>query len=272
MQPDSGMNDAGVHGTVDVPTNERVLQVLACIARHGQAISAKDLAAQTSLPLSTLYRHLAPLKKWGWVQEHAQSGAYEPGPLAVQLAWGFDHHSYLMAKARPQIEQLVARSGESVGLMVHLNGQVICLDMQDSSQALRCSFAKGRAHASLRGASAKALLAFLPRPLQDALLAQSDRADSVDSANSEDSEPRLNPDELRLQLQQIRLQRYAVSENEIDQGVWGVSAPVFSAKGKLEASLSLMAPASRAHLRQNELIQMTLAAADRLSQQLNAQA
>lgn len=266
MQPDSGVSDAGVHGTIDVPTNERVLQVLACIARHGQAISAKDLAAQTGLPLSTLYRHLAPLKKWGWVQEHAQSGAYEPGPLAVQLAWGFDHHSYLMAKARPQIEQLVARSGESVGLMVYLNGQVICLDMQDSAQALRCSFAKGRAHSSLRGASAKALLAFLPGQLQDVLLAQSDSADSMAA------EPRQNPAELRQQLQQIRQQRYAVSENEIDQGVWGVSAPVFSAKGKLEASLSLMAPASRAHLRQNELIQMTLAAADRLSQQLNAHA
>lgn len=242
--------------TVSVPTNERVLQVLACIARHGQAISAKDLAVQTQLPLSTLYRHLVPLKKWGWVQEHAQTGAYEPGPLALQLAWGFDHHSYLMAKARPEIEQLMARSGESVGLMVYLNGQVICLDMQDSKQALRCSFSKGRANSSVRGASAKALLAFLPAPLQRSLLA-AQGADDVPDA-----------DNLLQQLNTIRQQRYAVSENEIDQGVWGVSAPVFSGKTLLEATLSLMAPVSRAHPRQAELIQMTLAAADRLSKHL----
>ncbi|CAN5717060.1 IclR family transcriptional regulator [soil metagenome] len=239
-----------------VPTNERVLQVLACIARCGQAILAKDLAQQTRLPLSTVYRHLAALKKWGWVQEHGQSGAYEPGPLAVQLAWGFDQHSYLMAKARPEIEQLVARSGESVGLMLFVNGQVICLDMQDSVQALRCSFSKGRANSSVRGASAKALLAFLPLAVQQSVLA-AHAADLPDGVAS-----------LTQELRTIRQQAYATSENEIDQGVWGVSAPVFSGKAKLEASLSLMAPASRAQARQAELIQMTLAAAKRLSQQL----
>ena len=126
--------------TAAISSNQRVLQVLVCIARAGQSISARELAEQTRIPLSSVYRQLAPLKKWGLVQEHAHSGLYEPGPLAVQLAWGFDHHSYLMAQARPEIQQLVARSGESVGLLVYLNGQVICLDMQDSEQALRCSF------------------------------------------------------------------------------------------------------------------------------------
>lgn len=243
---------------VAVPVNERVLQLLACIARYGQALSARDLADQTGLPLSTLYRHLAPLKKWGLVQEHAQSGLYEPGPLALQLAWGFDQHSWLMAQARPEIEQLVARSGESVGLLCYLNGQVICLDMQESEHALRCSFVKGRANSAVRGASAKALLAFLPEVVQQALISEN----FLEQANAHDRE------QLLQQLQQIRVQRYATSENEIDQGVWGVSAPIFSARGKLEASLSLMAPVQRTQGRQQELITMTLAAADRLSRKL----
>lgn len=248
--------------TPAVPVNERVLQLLACIARHGQALSARELAAQTGLPLSTLYRHLAPLKKWGLVQEHAQSGLYEPGPLALQLARGFDQHSWLMAQARPEIEQLVARSGESAGLLSYLNGQVICLDMQDSAHALRCSFAKGRANSAVRGASAKALLAFLPETEQQRLL---------DENFLEEAGPPVARQALLRQLQTIREQRYATSENEIDQGVWGVSAPVFSARGKLEASLSLMAPLERVRHKQEELIRMTVAAADRLSRILQNQ-
>ncbi|MBI3283234.1 MAG: IclR family transcriptional regulator [Burkholderiales bacterium] len=241
-----------------IPVNERALQLLVCIACCGQAVSARALADQTGLPLSTLYRHLAPLKKWGLVQEHAQTGLYEPGPVALQLAWGFDQHSWLMAQARPEIEQLVARSGESVGLLSYLNGQVICLDMQESAHALRCSFARGRANSAVRGASAKALLAFLPEAVQQALIAENflEQADTGDRLA------------LLQQLQSIRTQRYATSENEIDQGVWGVSAPVFSARGKLEATISLMAPAARAQARQTELISMTLAAADRLSRKL----
>lgn len=235
-------------------TSERVLQLLACIARQGQAMSARELAQQTALPVSTVYRHLQALKKWGWVQEHAHSGLYEPGPLAVQLAHGFDQHSWLMQAARSEIEQLTSRSGESVGLLCYLHGQVICLDMQDSQQALRCSFAKGRANSVVRGASAKALLAFLPAPLQRQILEQ----------NFPDADAFAERATLEQELQHIRQQRYAVSENEVDLGVWGVSAPVFSGKEQAIATLSLMAPVQRSALRQTDFISMTRAAADRI--------
>ncbi|MFZ6864426.1 IclR family transcriptional regulator [Undibacterium sp. Ji67W] len=239
-----------------VATSERVLHVLACVARQGQPMSARDLVAQTGLPLSTIYRHLAALKKWGWVQEHARSGLYEPGPLAVQLAHGFDQHSWLMQAAHSEIEQLVERSGESVGLLCYLDGQVICLDMQESQQALRCSFAKGRVHSTVRGASAKALLAFLPEQTQLQLLDQNFLQAQQDRTALEQS------------LQLIRQQGYATSENEIDDGVWGVSAPIFSGKHQVIATLSLMAPAARAASRHNDLIHMTLAAAHRISREL----
>jgi DNA-binding IclR family transcriptional regulator len=244
----------------EIPQGERVLQVLACVARHGQALSARELVEQTGLPLSTLYRQLAPLKKWGLVQEHAQSGLYEPGPLAVQLARAYDQHSWLMTAAREELSDLLQKSGESVGLLAYVNGQVICLDMQESQQALRCSFSKGRANSTVRGASAKALLAFLPAAIQQSLIEQ----------NFLEEEPQfaLKRQDLLSQLQGIRKLRYATSENEIDLGIWGVSAPVFSGKDKLEATLSLMAPAQRTRDRQPELITMTLAAADRLSRKL----
>lgn len=155
----------------DVPSGERVLQVLACVARAGQAVTARELVAQTGIPLGSLYRHIALLKKWGLLQEHAnsgqtaQSGLYEPGQMAVQLAWGFDQHSFLMQQAREEMQQLLERSGESVGLLIYLHGQVICLDMLESPQALRCSFTRGSTGEvqAARGASAKALLASLPQ-------------------------------------------------------------------------------------------------------------
>ncbi|MBY0570218.1 MAG: IclR family transcriptional regulator [Burkholderiaceae bacterium] len=247
--------------SLNVPSGERVLQVLACIARAGQALNARDLAAQTGIPLSSLYRHIAMLKKWGLLQEHAhngqavQSGLYEPGPMAVQLAWGFDHHSCLMQQAREEMQQLLERSGESVGLLIYLHGQVICLDMLESPQALRCSFTRGSTGPTARGASAKALLASLPPAVLDAQLANQ----QLDDASAA---------ELKQQLQEIARQGYAVSQDEVDIGVWGVSVPVMSATAKAEATLSLMAPTSRALPRSDELIRLTQAAAAKISQRL----
>src|SRR5450830_1819230 len=99
-----------LNSAAPVATSERVLSVFACIARHGEAMSARAVVEQTGLPLSTIYRQLAVLKKSVWLQEYAHRGLYEPGPLAVQLAHGFDQHSSLMQAARGEIEQLVTRS------------------------------------------------------------------------------------------------------------------------------------------------------------------
>lgn len=234
--------------------SERPLMVLSIIARHGKPVTVKQLREATGLPQSTLYRHLLPLKKWGLVQE--QDNLYAPGPLSVQLAWGFDHTSYLVGNARAEMEKLAAKCGESVGLMVAVNNQVMCLDMVESQQSLRCSFSKGRSHPLLRGASAKSLLAHLPALTADAVIA----ASLPDQAREEQC--------LRDELAQIRAQGYAVSEGEVDMGVWGVGAPIFDKSHQLVGAISLMSPAIRAEGRQQVLIALTVKAAFAISERL----
>lgn len=236
------------------PTSERPLMLLSVIARHGKPVTVKQLKEATKLPQSTLYRHLLPLKKWGLVQE--QDNLYAPGPLSVQLAWGFDHTSYLVTNARAEMEKLMTKCGESVGLMVAVNNQVMCLDMVESQQSLRCSFSKGRSHPLLRGASAKALLAHLPALMADEVIAE-----QLSGQPKEEQR-------LREELSKIRTQGYAVSEGEVDMGVWGISAPIFSKSDHMVGAITLMSPAIRAEGRQQELIALTVEAASAISERL----
>ncbi|MFL9927331.1 IclR family transcriptional regulator [Herbaspirillum lusitanum] len=231
---------------------DRVLHVLACVAKAGRPISAKQIAAQVALPLSTVYRHLAALKKWGLLQEHMDSGLFEPGPTGVQLAWGFDQNSNLISQSREEISALVARTGESVGLLVYINGQMVCIAMEEADQPLRCSFVKGRAHSMFKGASAKSLLAFLPRSLQQRLI------DTEYAGAPQEGEA------LHAQMAEVRKRGYAISESEVDFGVWGVSAPLLSHNGRLEGTLTLMAPALRVGEREAELIRLTRETAERI--------
>jgi DNA-binding IclR family transcriptional regulator len=231
---------------------DRVLYVLTCVARAGRPIAAKQIAAQVDAPLSTVYRHLAALKEWGLLQEHAQTGLFEPGPTGVQLAWGFDQNSLLINHSRDAITDLVHRTGESVGLLVPVNDQVVCLSMVETEQPLRCSFTRGRAHPLTRGASAKALLAFLPEERAEILI-----------ANQIGSGP--EADHLRRELADIRERRYATSEGEVDAGIYGVSAPLISDAGRLEGTITLMAPLGRLAGREMEIVKLIRATADRIS-------
>ena len=97
--------------------------------------------------------------------------------------------------------------------------------------------ALGEAHAAHAGATAKILLAYaeadeIERILQGPLLRYNDRTV-------------VDPGMLRTQLKQIRDQGYAVSDGEVDEGVRGISAPVFKADGRITAGLSVVGPTYR---------------------------
>lgn len=232
---------------------DRALAVLATLAQHGNALTATELVRKTGLSQSTLYRQLASLKRWGFVLE--VDGRYAPGPLSLQLALGFDMASHLVQHARPDMLVLAQQSQESVGLVVAVNGQAICIDMIESRQALRCSFEKGRSVPLQKGASAKCLLAHLPAGALSASL----------EANLSD---RPQADVL-AELSAIRKAGFVVSNGEVDPGVWGVSAPLFSMGKRAVGVLTLMAPSVRVQGKHSPLIQMTVVTAARITRSLN---
>ncbi|WP_087671085.1 IclR family transcriptional regulator [Caballeronia humi] len=233
---------------------ERVLLVLSALASYGKAMSVKDLLDVTGLAQSTLYRQIALLKRWGFVAEHA--GHYAPGPISLQLALGFDVNSLLVEASRSEMQQLARVSQESVGLVVAVKHQVMCVEMVDSQHSLRCSFEKGRAVLLKAGASAKSLLAFM---------ADKARTEVLDSVFDGDPAGRTA---IEAELSQIRAQGYAVSDSEVDPGVWGVSAPIFHRIGRAAssgASITLMAPSTRAAGRETQFIDAAVRAARAIS-------
>jgi DNA-binding IclR family transcriptional regulator len=236
---------------------ERLLLVLTALASHGKAMSVKDMLGATGLAQSTLYRQVALLKRWGFVTD--DDGFYAPGPICLQLALGFDVNSMLVEASRDSMMQLSRATQESVGLIVAVNDQVICLEMVESTQSLRCSFEKGRAVPLRAGASAKSLLAFMADKTRSETLGRQFAGDDAARAA------------LEAELDGIRARGYAISDSEIDPGVWGVSAPVFrrTARGAgASASITLMAPSSRAAGREQQLADWTVRTANAISARL----
>lgn len=236
---------------------ERILLVLASLAHHGKAMSVRELVGKTGLAQSTLYRQIALLKRWGFVSE--DGGRYAPGPVSLQLALSFDLGSHLIEASRSAMQRLAQASGESVGLVVAIKEQVICLEMIESLHSLRCSFEKGRAVPLKAGASAKSLLAFMnPRRC----------ADIVATMFADDEAGRLA---FATQLAAIRADGYVVSDSEVDPGVWGVSAPIFARAARASpsvASITLMAPVTRVPGREAALIDATRRTARDISRRL----
>jgi len=238
---------------------ERVLFILATLARLGRSVTMAELIAETGLAKSTLYRQLGLLKRWGFIID--SNNEYLPGPMCVPLAWGFEQSSYLRQEARAELEQLSQASNESVGLLVAVNNHVVCLEMIESRQPLRCSFVKGRSLPLLKGASAKALLAFMTKERRFAALEDLLQR-SLITADGRAA--------LEAELARIQAQGHACTAGEVDDGVWGVSAPVFQLSSHAIAVVTLMAPSLRIGDRAPTLIDMAMRVAARISSRLQS--
>lgn len=233
--------------------NDRALRVLSVLAQSKSAMSAAELVQATGLVKSTLYRQIAVLRRWGFVME--AEGRYSPGPVSVQLASGFDGNSDLALAARADMRALAQQSHESVALVTAVNDRVVCLEMIDSEQSLRCSFDRGRSVPARDGASAKCLLAHMAVAQRNALL------DALDES-PEQRAARI------AELDAIRDAGHAVTNGEVDAGVWGASAPVLGPGRRLRGAVTLMAPLTRVEGMEAAWVHMTVVTAARISRAL----
>lgn len=239
---------------------ERLLLVLTTMATAGREITFAELRDKTGLAQSTLYRLLGLLKHWGFV---AQDGSdYVPGPMCVPLAWSFDNFSFLIQESQPVMNRLRDESGESIGLLAAVGTRAICLGMAESAHLLRCTLTKGRSVPLRKGASAKALLAFMPAARQREILDDIARAERLGAAER---------GTLEDELATIRRQGYAVSDSEVDAGIWGISAPIRAGlSAHADSVITLMAPVARARHREQQFQALVLRGARQIAENAHA--
>lgn len=231
---------------------ERILQTLVVFSEMAGPVTARQLAERTGLPTTTLYRQLQLLRQFGFVTDLGREIGFVPGPVCLRLGAAAEGDGLLERIAPEEMRLLAKETGETVALMLPARQHVVCAETVESSLSLRCSVTRGALFPLGKGASTLVILAHLPASAQEATL----RETAPEVAHG-----------LRRQLEDIRRQGYATSEGELDEGVWGISAPVFG-PSRLAGGLSLMAPATRAAGRQDSLIRSTVEAAGRLTVQL----
>ena len=105
---------------------DRLTALLEAIARHRDPVSLKLLAADTALHPSTAFRILASAVENGLVAREGSN--YRLGIRLLQLGSRVASHQDLRREARPLMEALRDRIGETVNLTVREGDEVVYLD------------------------------------------------------------------------------------------------------------------------------------------------
>jgi DNA-binding IclR family transcriptional regulator len=237
----------------------RTLELLLAFTRETHTFSARQLAAETGIPLPTVYRHVALLRNMGLLVGDDQGG-FHLSARFITLAQAAEASEPLISQADPVMRGLAAACGETVLLVRMIAGSAVCIHRIESAHRLRISFEPGQALPLTRGASSRILLTSLP----PAVLRH--RFDELAKSDRRAAE------RLRADVETARKQGWATSEEEIDPGIWAASAAIFSGQ-TVVAALTVPSPLVRAPDKiRKHLLDQVRSAADDLSRRLTEQA
>src|SRR3984957_13035759 len=201
---------SAVHGCEGA---RRVLALMLAFSADKNTLTARALAAATGIALPSVYRYITLLRETGLLAGD-ERGSYRLSARLIGLARAAEAAESIIDIADPVMRELAAQTGETVILVRLIGRSAVCVHRVESAQRLRIAFEPGQPMPLERGASARLLLSGLTPEQRRSQLAPLAERDPEGAAL------------LDRKAAQAAEQGYAVSEEELEKGVWAVSAPV----------------------------------------------
>lgn len=215
---------------------ERSLEILHLFLARAQPLGAGEVARATDLPKSTAYRLLLTMEAEGYLAR-TEAEKFCRGPRLIGALLQQEGPD-LRTLAQSVIADLRDVCGETAGFHLLEGSERRCILAAEGNRTLRTSGRVGSRAPLYSGASARAILAFLPTERQEAFL---------DQGSLKPITPRTitDPERLRAELARIRADGYAVSDGEWEEGIISIAAPVFGPAGAVMGSINLSGPSFR---------------------------
>ena len=208
------------------------LRILSLFDEKRPSWRLSDLAAAAGLPMPTVYRAVMTLTSEGYL-DHLPNGDYRPGVRTLTLGTAALRSLDLVAIATPKLQQLAARTGETVNLAVLSGDRVLYLVRLRNSDLVTANIQVGSTLPAVHTSIGKLLLAYL----DEAELAR--RITDASFAANSGPNAKVSLAQLREEFAAVREQGWAMQDEELAYGLRSVAAPITSPDGRVLAGVNL---------------------------------
>lgn len=215
----------------------KAIEVLDCVAEFGRPVRFSELLEVSPYPKATLYRLLQTLTNQHMLVSNTD-GTYWLGARLMRLAHSAWKTASLAPIARPFVEALAAKVGESVHLAQLDNGQVLFIDKVKATDQFETLARVGHVAPAYCTGVGKSILAFLaPKRLELALQQQSFFRYTEHTLGS--------IADLVAELEQIRRDGVAFDRQEHEHGIISIAAPILDLNGRVIGAMSIATSTTR---------------------------
>lgn len=222
-----------------VQSLDRGLAVIRALNVPGRGQTLSDVARDTGLPRAAVRRFLLTLEALGYVR--CSDRRFALTPRVLELGYAYLSSLSLPEIAQPHLRDLVGRVNESCSMSVLDGSDVVYVAREPTRRIMTVAISIGTrfpAHVTSMG---RVLLAELPG---DELPARLDAVSLSPLTSRTVTDRRV----LERELARVRRQGWALVDQELEDGLRSIAAPVRDVAGRTLAAVNVSTHASRTTL------------------------
>jgi len=249
-----------------VQTIERISSILDVLGKFPRGISVGELSEKVGLPRGSTHRLLSSLVYFDFVSQNKSTKDYHLGFKLVELGSLLINQIDFRNEARPFIQELAEETGETIHLAVLDHDEVLYIDKvalnQTGLQMMSRVGLRMPVHSTSVG---KILTAYLAKDKLDRIIYENDLSRRTSNTITDVSL-------FKEHLKNVRACGYAIDDEENEEGIRCVAAPIRSANGEVLAALSISGPSVRLSIEaiHNSLKDQVCATALNISQKIGS--
>lgn len=229
--------DGPVPRTSDfVQSLDRGLAVIRAFGPDRERLSLSDVAKATGLTRAAARRFLLTLVTLGYVRSDGRM--FSLRPRVLELGYAYLSGLALPDIAAPHMEELVARLHESSSISVLDGHQIVYVVRVPTKRIMTVAISVGTRFPAAATSMGRVLLAELPPDELNSFLTEV-------KLKSYTGKTVTDPDRLREILAEVAQRGYAIVDQELEEGLRSVAAPIRGAAEVGTAAINVSAHASR---------------------------
>lgn len=230
------VQDAGTRSGDFVQSLERGLAVIRAFGTDRARMTLSEVAREAELSRASARRFLHTLVELGYVVTDGRVFALRPQVL--ELGYAYLSSLSLPEVAQPHLEQLAEDVGESSSVAVLDGADIVYVARVATHRIMSAAIQVGTRFPAAATSMGRAVLAHVPDGEREAFLAAVTLAPLT---------PRTITDKgrLRAELDVVREQGWVLVDQELEEGLRSIAAPLCDAAGRVVAAVNVSAPVRR---------------------------
>lgn len=208
------------------------LHILNALAAAPEGLGVTQLAAVLGMPKARVHRHLGALRAHGYVMQEAPTSVYRVGWRLYLLGQACAAHFDVMTLAKPALERLRDRVGQTIVIATFDGTDVVVLDFLRGTAPVEITLRPGTRFPLHAVAQGKIVLAHGPIGLLERVVAS--------PLASLTPRTLTDPERLRSEVELVRRRGWADAPEELFLGINALAAPIHQGDGSLFGTIAIV--------------------------------